>query len=61
MGNLWKVLMFVWQNRELIWKVIQEIMDLFKDQEAKARVLESCHGCKPVVSQLHQEIGAKRG
>ena len=43
MSNLWKVLMFVWDNKEIIWKVIQEIMDLFKENEENATVMGRIH------------------
>ena len=56
-SNLWKILTFIWENKDLIWSVIQEIMDLFKDDEnVKAKACKACHTPgQSVLAQLGQE------
>ena len=53
MSNLWKILTFIWANKDMLWAVIQEIMDLFKaDESAPAKVYEACKDCSPELKTL---------
>lgn len=56
MGNVWKIAMFIWENKDLIWSVIQEIMDLFNDDNVKTKCIKACHTPgQSVLGQLGQE------
>ena len=47
MGNIWKIVMFIWKNKDMLWAVIQEIMDLFKaDPASHAKVYAACEDCR---------------
>ena len=50
MSNLWRIIMFLWDNREMLQKVLAEIMDLFNsDPTAQARAQEHCKDCNKKV------------
>ena len=53
MANLWKIVVFIWENRELLQKVLKEIMDLFKgSDQARVKAWATCTDCSPKLSTL---------
>ena len=61
MSNLWKIVVFIWENRELLQKVLKEIMALFSgDDNVKAKCVKAA-GCdkSSVLAQLGQEANQK--
>lgn len=58
MTNIWAIVKFIWANRELLQKVLKEIMDLFNgaDENVKAKCLNAAKCSKSsALAQLGQE------